>query len=379
MDGVLLGAYHLGVVPIVMHADQAQYQDVDQALARSSAGLLALHALPRVGPKTALRAALASSEFEVLMERHGAAWPAALARAHDTLEDCDRRGIHVLSFFDESYPQRLRVIHDPPPLLFVRGSTDVLLDERMAAVVGTREPTSFGCAAAAQITAALAREGWGVVSGLAKGIDTVAHGVALKHDASTVAVMAGGLDRVYPKENTKLAAAIVDSGGALIAEVSPGVAPRPSSFVARNRLQTGLSVAVVVAQTGVEGGTMHTVRHAATQGRTVFCAKPLSKHEQNAGLWVLLSSPARDLCNQLLAWSDSQRLCRRLGSQPLATAIGRDELDDLLDLCEFALTAPQMASETRWWPAPAEAESASSASAALEDHYQRSSLFALVD
>jgi DNA processing protein len=362
---------------IAMHTDQAQCPTADEALGRSAAGLLALLALPRVGPKTALRAALASIEFEALVDQHAPAWPAALARAYNTLEDCDRRGIGVLSIFDERYPQRLRAIHDPPPLLFVRGSGDALLNERMAAVVGTREPTSFGCSAAEQVTTALARGGWGIVSGLAKGIDTVAHEVALRHGAPTVAVMAGGLDRVYPRKNTKLAAAIVDRGGALIAEVPPGVSPRVSSFVARNRLQTGLSVAVVVAQTGVDGGTMHTVRHAATQGRTVFCAKPLSRHEQNAGLSVLLTSPARDLCNELPAWSDSQRLCRRLGSEPLAKVICPDELDDLLDLCEFALQAPQMAPETRWWPTSA-AEVAVRCDAPA-DYDEQSSLFALID
>jgi DNA processing protein len=360
-----------------LHADRAQCPDADNALARSAAGLLALQALPRVGAKTALRAALASVEFEALISQHVAAWPAALARAYDTLEDCDRRDIRVLSLFDERYPQRLRAIHDPPPLLFVRGSSDALLNERMAAVVGTREPTSFGCSATEQLTSALASGGWGVVSGLAKGIDTVAHDVALRYGVLTVAVMAGGLDRIYPQENAMLAAAIVDSGGALIAEVPPGVRPQRSSFVARNRLQTGLAVAVVVAQTGVDGGTMHTVRHAATQGRPVFCAKPLSKHEKNAGLSVLLTSPARELCNELPAWGGSQRLCGRLGPQPLAKAIGRDELDDLLDWFEFALKAPQTTPETRWWPTP-DADSAAGCYAPA-NYDEQSSLFALSD
>lgn len=373
-----MGAYYLRVMLTAMHSDRAQCPSGNERLARSAAGLLALLGLPRVGPKTALRAALTSNEFDALMERHAVAWPAALAQAHDMLEECDRHDIRVLSLFEERYPQRLRAIHDPPPLLFVRGATDLLCNERMAAVVGTRDPTGFGCAVAEQVTAALAREGWGIVSGLAKGIDTVAHNVALAHDAPTVAVMAGGLDCVYPRENTKLANAIADRGGALISEVPPGIPPRAPSFVARNRLQTGLSVAVVVAQTGVEGGTMHTVRHAAAQGRPVFCAEPLSTQEQNAGLSVLLSSPARDLCNELPAWSDSQRLCRRLGSEPLATAIDSDKLDDLLDLCEFALKAPQMAPETRWWAAPADAAAVSVRDASA-DYDEQASLFALVD
>jgi DNA processing protein len=314
--------------------------------ARDTAQLLALLELPRVGSKTALRAALSGVEFEALLERHAARWPAALARAHELLEDCERLDICVLSLFDEGYPQRLLAIHDPPPLLFVRGAIDALRNERMVAVVGTREPTSFGREATVQLTSVLACDGWGVVSGLARGVDTLAHAVALDHQVSTVAVMAGGLDSVYPRENTELAAAIVDSGGALIAEVPPGVQPQRSHFVARDRLQAALAVAVVVAQTGIKGGTMHTVRYAAAQGRPVFCARPPSKNEQSAGLSVLLESPAQELCHQLPAWADARRLCKRLGSRPLARGVStQEELDDMLDGLEFALKAQQAPSE----------------------------------
>jgi DNA processing protein len=320
---------------------------------------------------------MGASAFEGLIERHAATWPAALERAHATLEDCRRRDIFVLSFFDRRYPQRLRAIHDPPPLLFVRGSITALSDERLAAVVGTREPTSFGCSAAEELTATLASARWGVVSGLARGIDTVAHATALKHSTPTVAVMAGGLDRIYPKENTELADAIADRGGALVAEVPPGVPPHRSSFIARNRLQTGLSVAVIVAQTGIQGGTMHTVRHAAAQGRPLFCPRPLSKHAQNAGLWVLLGHPARELCTELPAWRNAQRLCERLGTGPLAQAVSRSHLDEFLDLLEFALDAPQTTPQPRWWPA-AEPDTGRLRSEPAEADDQ-ASLFAFVD
>jgi DNA processing protein len=279
------------------------------------------------------------------MERHGAAWPAAVASAHEVLEECDRRDIRVLGFFDEDYPQCIMTIHDPPPVLFVRGSIDVLLDERLVAVVGTRGPTRFGREATVQLASALASAGWGIVSGLARGVDTLAHTVALEREVSTVAVMAGGLDSIYPPDNTKLASAIVDSGGALIAEVAPGVRPRRSHFVARDRLQPALAVAVVVAQTGIEGGTMHTVRYAAAEGKPVFCARPVSAHEQSAGLSVLLDAPARDLCDRLPAWADARRLCMRLDSKPLARGVGRDDVEKLLDGLEFALQAQQILSQ----------------------------------
>jgi DNA processing protein len=323
------------------HIDRAKRPSTDDALARDAMGLLALQALPRVGPKTALRAAFSSASFASLRERHEAAWPAALVSARETLEECDRREIKVLGFFDEDYPKRILEIHDPPPVLFLRGSLDVLSDERMVAVIGTREPTSFGREAAVRLSTVLASARWGVVSGLARGVDTLAHAVALERGVSTVAVMAGGLDSVYPPENAKLASTIVDSGGALIAEVPPGVRPRRSHFVARDRLQTALATAVVVAQTGIEGGTMHTVRYAAAQGKPVFCAQPLSAHEQDAGLSVLLDTPARMLCDRLPAWAGARRLCMRLGSQPLASGVSQGDLEQMLDGLEFALQSEQ--------------------------------------
>jgi DNA processing protein len=326
---------------------KAQRAEPGTARARRAADLLALLTLPRVGAKTAVRAALVEGEFEALVDRHEASWSAALARAHDVLEDCRQQGIEALGLFDEDYPRRLLAIHDPPPLLFVRGSIDALHDERMVAVVGTREPTRDGRAATEQFTYALARAGWGIVSGLAKGVDTLAHRGALEQRASTVAVMAGGLDRIYPRENVELAAAIVESGGALIAEVPPGVTPRRSHFVARDRLQSALAVAVVVAQTGIEGGTMHTVRYAAAQGRPVFCARPACEDEQSLGLSVLLKSSASELCNELPAWADARRLCLRLGAQPLGRAVSPHDLDDMIEDLEFALNSQQPPQEPR--------------------------------
>lgn len=329
------------MVTTTEHVDRVKRSNADDALALDVISLLALQALPRVGSKTALRAVFSGADFATLRERHKAAWPAAVASAQETLEECSRRDIKVLGFFDEGYPKRILEIHDPPPVLFLRGSIDVLSDERMVAVVGTREPTSFGREAAVQLSTALASAGWGVVSGLARGVDALAHAVALEREVSTVAVMAGGLDSIYPPENAKLASAIVDSGGALIAEVPPGVRPRRSHFVARDRLQTALATAVVVAQAGIEGGTMHTVRYAAVQRKPVFCARPPSAHEQSAGLSVLLNTPARMLCDRLPAWGDARRLCMRLGSQPLARGVGQGDFEQMLDGLEFALQSEQ--------------------------------------
>ncbi len=320
-----------------------------------------------------MRAALDGGQFEALVERHSEEWSGALAQAHAVLEDCERQGIEALSFFDERYPQRLRIIHDPPPVLFVRGSTDVLHDRRMVAVVGTRTPSRFGREATSRLASAIVSDGWGIISGLARGVDTRAHAVALEHGVPTIAVMAGGLDRIYPSENAGLAEAIVDGGGALIAEVPPGVRPQRSHFVARDRLQSALAVAVVVAQTAVDGGTMHTVRYAAAQGRPVFCSKPPDAHGQNAGLAVLLASPAGELCNELPSWSGAARLCRRLGSQPLAIGVDGKDLDDMLDGLDFALAKQELPPEQ---PSPDTGDGSS-----LDDPVARDDepLFAFID
>src|ERR1035441_6487279 len=170
---------------------------------------------------------------------------------------------------------------------------DLLAHEQLVAVVGTREPTVFGTSAAENLTGALADGGWGIVSGLAKGIDTIAHRTALEHGAPTIAVMGGGLDSVYPAENKDLAARIVDRGGALISEQPFGEQARPQHLIARDRLQSGLSVAVVVAQSGVKSGTMHTARFAAAQGRPLFCPVPHNENAASEGLRVLLERPGR--------------------------------------------------------------------------------------
>jgi DNA processing protein len=244
--------------------------------------------------------------------------------------------VHELTLSDERYPDRLRNLPDPPPLLYVRGDVELLARERLVAVVGTREPTVFGTSAAEELTGVLADGGWGIVSGLAKGIDTIAHRTALEHGAPTIAVMGGGLDCIYPAENKGLAARIVEEGGALISEQPFGEQARPRHLIARDRLQSGLSIAVVVAQSGLRSGTMHTARFTASQGRPVFCPVPHRENSASEGLRVLLEKPARELCSILPAWRGAKALCERLGDQPLARPVTREGLGELVGaVCQF--------------------------------------------
>jgi len=309
---------------------------------RSAAGFLALQSLPRVGPVTALRATLLSTQMAQLLERHGDQLDAAFEQAQQRLTEYENASVHLVTFFDERYPDRLRDLADPPPLLYVRGDVDLLAREQLVAVVGTREPTVFGTSAAESLTGALADRGWGIVSGLAKGIDTIAHRTALEHRAPTIAVMGGGLDRVYPAENKGLAMRIVDDGGALISEQPFGEQPRPHHLIARDRLQSGLSVAVLVAQCGVRSGTMHTARFAAAQGRPLFCPVPHNENGASEGLRVLLDRPARELCSVLPAWRDAKTLCARLGDRALAHPVGRDGVEGFVQAVELAREWPRL-------------------------------------
>jgi DNA processing protein len=312
---------------------------------RSAAGFMALQSLPRVGPVTALNATLHSTQMEQLLERYGSEVDVAFEGAQRRLADYADADVRLVSFFDERYPDRLRNLSDPPPLLYVRGEVKLLARKRLVAVVGTREPTVFGTSAAERLTGALADGGWGIVSGLAKGIDTIAHRTALEHGAPTIAVMGGGLDNVYPAENRDLAARIVDRGGALISEQPFGEPARPQHLIARNRLQSGLSVAVVVAQSGVRSGTMHTARFAAAHGRPLFCPVPHNENGASEGLRVLLERPARELCSILPAWSGAKALCSRLGEQPLARPVSRDDLWEFVQAMEQAHAWPEFSSD----------------------------------
>lgn len=309
---------------------------------RSPAGLLALLSLPRIGPATALRAVLHPTQLDALLERHRERIGFALEQALADVADYEHADVSLITFFDERYPDRLRQLSDAPPLLYVRGDARLLAREQLVAVVGTREPTRFGVSAAEAVTGALADDGWGIVSGLAKGIDTVAHSVAVERRAPTIAVMGGGLDRVYPAQNKDLAARILDCGGALIAEQPFGEQPRPYHLVARDRLQSALSVAVIIAQSGVKSGTMHTARFAASQGRPLFCPAPHNENGASEGLRLLLEHPAKDLCKLLPAWSEANALCARLGERPLAHPISREDLPEFLRSLRLAWHWPTL-------------------------------------
>ena len=187
-----------------------------------------------------------------------------LQRELDKVWQC---GAHIVSFEDPAYPPLLREIADRPLVLYVRGKLTEA-ETKAIAVVGTRKPSKYGWDAARAVSQNLARHNVTIVSGLAHGIDTAAHRGALD-DGRTIAVMATGIDRVYPAENTELAEQIA-SNGALITEMPIGTAPLGKNFPQRNRIISGMSLGVLVAEAPEKSGAMNTVSHAIDQGRDVF-------------------------------------------------------------------------------------------------------------
>ena len=184
------------------------------------------------------------------------------------LEKLDRVGVRALTWRDDGYPARLKEIHDRPPVLYVRGGLTAA-DEWAVAVVGTRRATVYGRQAAEEMAEGLARNGITVISGLARGIDSIAHKASLAGGGRTVGVLACGLDLVYPPENLKLAQEVAGHG-ALVSDYPLGTQPRSEYFPRRNRIMVGLSLGVLVVEGDVKSGALITARQALDENREVF-------------------------------------------------------------------------------------------------------------
>ena len=184
------------------------------------------------------------------------------------LKQVQNAGINVLTWEDNGYPANLRQIDAPPPLLFVRGEL-LVEDEWAVAVVGTRRATVYGREVALRLSTDLAQAGVTIVSGLARGIDAVAHDATLKSGGRTLAVMGNGLDTVYPSEHRNLARRITEQG-AVLSEYALGVPPEARNFPARNRIISGLSHGVIVVEGRWSSGAVLTAKIALEQGREVF-------------------------------------------------------------------------------------------------------------
>ena len=184
------------------------------------------------------------------------------------IEKLEKLSIKAFNYHDKDYSARLKEIHDFPPLIYIRGEI-LAADEYCLAVVGTRNPSVYGRQLTDEIVYELAHSKITIVSGLAKGIDTIAHQSALNAGGRTIAVMGGGLDSVYPAENANLARNILKNG-ALVSEYAPGTKPKPENFPRRNRIMSGLCLGVLVVEAGETSGSLITAHMAFEQDREVF-------------------------------------------------------------------------------------------------------------
>ncbi len=214
----------------------------------------------------------------------------AAEQAAQVIEQAHTQGIAVVGYWDSAFPCRLREIPDPPIVLFVRGSVDVLQAEACVAVIGSRKPSEEGRQAAARIGHKLACQQVVVVSGLAIGCDAEAHSATVEAKGKGIAVLAHGLDTVSPASNKLLAEALIENGGCLVSEYPCGVKAQKRNFVDRDRLQSGLSHAVVLVEATAGSGSMHTVGFAELQQRPLAAVAYSSSQDSATGNNMLLAA-----------------------------------------------------------------------------------------
>ena len=258
---------------------------------------LALSLTPGLGPRRVLETMrLLESPAQVfhlsLTELEALRLPAAAAQfifagkarhmAESEWASVSAHGSTLLMYSNAEYPERLREIYDPPPVLWIRGSVE-LLKRPSIAIVGTRHPSPYGAGMAEMLARDLSVRRLLVVSGMARGIDTCAHKGALAARRPTVAVWGTGIDVVYPKENKKLAEEILANGGTIVSEVPMGTFPAPQNFPRRNRILSGLSIAVLVVEASENSGTRVTARCAEEQNRDLYA---VPGNVTNKGSWT---------------------------------------------------------------------------------------------
>jgi DNA processing protein len=269
---------------------------------------LRLRAIDGVGDLTVLRlvrawhspeAVLRTSRDELIQSGCSPQLADAIRRGPDSsacrilereLKAIERGRIEVRSVLDPSYPTRLKMIADPPPLLYITG-TLTEQDELAVAIVGARRATAAGRAMTEELSHDLARAGMTVVSGLARGVDAAAHRGALAAQGRTIAVLGCGIDRTYPPEHERLRRQI-EERGAILSEVPMGAPPHGQHFPRRNRIISGLSLGVIVTEAAISSGSLITARLAAEQGREVFAVPGFVKTETSRGTNALLKEGA---------------------------------------------------------------------------------------
>lgn len=241
------------------------------------------------------------------------------------MEKATANGVKIFTWLDADYPRRLKEIDQSPPVLFVIGSINVE-DDWAVAVVGTRRVTPYGRQVADEIGRFLAQNGITVVSGLARGVDAIAHQAALQAGGRTFAILGSGVDVIYPPEHRKLAAGIVEQG-ALISDYPLGTQPDGVNFPPRNRIISGLSLATVVVEAGEQSGALITAEFAVEQGRDVFAVPGSILAAQSQGTNRLIEQGARPLLkmNEILEALKLDQIPAKQQARKLAPMSGGEQ------------------------------------------------------
>jgi len=212
----------------------------------------------------------------------------------------DRLGINVLAYDEENYPKLLKNIEDKPIVIYAKTKKKndfSIFDRKTIAVVGTRRITAYGKQVTAMLAKGLVEKGWVIVSGLARGVDRVAHETTICNKGLTVAVLGCGLEMVYPSEHRQLAEKIIESGGMLISEFPPGTPMAAKNFPLRNRIISGMSLGVVVTEAAEKSGSLITASCAAQQGREVFAVPGPINSPLSQGTAQLIKKGAKLVSN----------------------------------------------------------------------------------
>jgi len=192
-----------------------------------------------------------------------------IEKAKNDIYDIENKDVHIVSIFDKDYPVLLKITQDAPIFLYCKGNLALLKNMNNIAVVGTRQNTEHGKLITTKSVQFMCEHDYTIVSGLALGIDSVAHQAALDSNGKTIAVLVD-VDNVQPSSNRKLADNILANDGLLVAEMPPGIKIIPSMFAKRDRIQSGLSLAVFPIETNIDGGTMHAVNAALKENRLIY-------------------------------------------------------------------------------------------------------------
>jgi DNA processing protein len=276
---------------------------------------------------------------------HGEICDLALQQAEDTLKRGHAAGLRAAIPGDSVYPPLLACIPDPPPVLWILGDS-ATFQRAAVAVIGSRHASAYAMAVGERLSGELAERGVVVVSGLARGVDSAAHRGCLKGEGQTIAVLGSGLDRIYPPEHVQLAATI-SKHGILATELGPGTAPLAEHFPLRNRIISGISLAVVVVEASEKSGSLITARYALEQGRDVMAVPGSVLSGRNRGSHCLLKDGAKvvesaDDILEGLGWAIPATAphvpCKSLNIDPLLAQMEVGEAYELDTLAEMAGT-----------------------------------------